>query len=128
MKRAMAWALAVLTLGCATMGAWEPVLDRQGDPHPENIDRDLEQCRRLARQASGDSGQEAAKGAGVGAAGGAAIGAMLGAIGGGVGQTAAAGAVIGGAGGAASQGLGSSEQFKSAYTKCMQGRGHRVIN
>ena len=129
MKRTLLWMLGpALISGCATLGGWEPVVDRRVDAHPETIDRDIEQCRQLAKQASGGVGTEAAKGGAVGAAGGAAIGAMLGAIGGNAGSAAAAGAVIGGAGGSASQGLTADEQYKISFIKCMEGRGHRVIN
>jgi uncharacterized protein YcfJ len=113
--------VALLVSGCATMGDWEPVVDRQVDAHPENVDRDLEQCRQLARQSSDVEGSEAEGGV-VGAASGLVLGGLLGGP-----RTAVAGAVVGGGVGAASQGSGSAEHYKRTYVRCMRGRGHRVI-
>ncbi len=44
------------------------------------------------------------------------------------GSGAAVGAAVGGLGAAAHQGLGAEEQYKRAYIKCLEGRGHRVLN
>jgi len=67
MNRIFPWTLILaLTAGCASLSGWEPVIDREVDPHPKTVDRDLEQCRKLAKQASGDVGAQTAKGGAAG--------------------------------------------------------------
>lgn len=116
-------------LGCAAQNTnWTPVVDSYNDPNADRISADLYECRQLAVQASGDTAREAGKGGLVGGALGAATGAALGAVSGNAGRGAAYGVAAGGFGGAAHQGLSSNEQYKSAYRKCMRGRGHSVLN
>jgi outer membrane lipoprotein SlyB len=119
---------AMALTGCASQGGWHPTVDPYGDPNAANIERDTVECRQLAQQAAGSTGEEAGKGALVGGAIGAAAGAVLGAAVGSPGKGAMIGAAAGGVGGGASQGFSSEENFKRSYINCMSGRGHRVIN
>ncbi len=129
MSRLIAISIAAMWIsGCASYGGWEPTVDPRADRHKETLDRDLAECKELASKASGGTATEAAKGTGMGAIGGAAAGAVIGAVTGNAARGAALGAAVGGTGGAAHQGLAAEEQYKRSYVKCLEGRGHRVIN
>lgn len=124
-------ALGIITLwlsGCASYGGWEPTVDPRTGANKETLDRDLTECKELASKASGGTATEAAKGTAVGALGGAAVGAVIGAVTGNAGSGAALGAAIGGTGGAVHEGASAEHQYKRSYVKCLEGRGHRVIN
>ena len=114
--------------GCASYGGWEPTVDTGRDTHKAALEQDLAECKELASKASGGTATEATKGTAVGAIGGAAAGAVIGAITGNAARGAATGAAIGGVGGAAKEGLSAEQQYKRSYIKCLEGRGHRVIN
>jgi hypothetical protein len=114
--------------GCASQTGWTPTVDTYGDKNADHITRDQADCRALAQQASGGTGEEALKGTVVGGLLGAAAGAALGAAVGAPGTGAAMGAAAGGIGGGASQGLNAEEQYKQAFKNCMKNRGHSVIN
>lgn len=61
----------VLMSGCAQVTGYHPVVDSYGDPNAMNLQRDMQECERLAGQAA-STGKETLLGAGVGAlAGGA---------------------------------------------------------
>jgi hypothetical protein len=129
MRRLIAWGMIAFWLnGCASYGGWEPTVDPRADTHPDTLNRDLAECKELAGKASGGTATEAAKGTGAGAIGGAAAGAVIGAITGHAARGAATGAAIGGVGGAAKEGVSAEHQYKRSYVKCLEGRGHRVIN
>ena len=129
MTRLMAVGMLAFWLGgCASYGSWEPTVDPRTGTQKDTLDRDLGECKELASKASGGTATEAAKGTAVGALGGAAVGAVIGAVTGNAGSGAALGAAIGGTGGAAHQGLSAEQQYKRSYVKCLEGRGHRVIN
>lgn len=121
-------ALMLLVAGCVTQQPWTPTVDTFGSSRSQYVSRDLEECRRLAHQVSGDATTEAARGAVtgglVGAAGGAAIGAALG----NAGRGAAVGAAAGGIGLGASRAAQSDAAFRRAYVNCMRQRGHTVID
>ncbi len=102
-------------------------MDPRG-PKAETLARDLSECKKLAQDVAGDPAKKAGIGAIVGGAVGAASGAIIGAAAGSPGKGAAVGAAVGGLGAAAHQGLGAEEQYKRAYIKCLEGRGHRVLN
>ena len=120
--------LAVLGAGCATQQPWTPTVDTYGSSLSQYVSRDMEECRRLAYQASGSAGAAGAQGAVTGGLIGAAAGAAIGAAFGNPGR----GAIVGGVGGAVSQGAGRASQteraYQQAYINCMRQRGHRVIN
>ena len=118
---------SILLTACASQGGWTPTVDAYNDPNAFRINQDMAEGKQLASQASGGTATETAVGAGTGALAGAAGGALLGAITGSAGTGAALGAVVGGLGGGAYKGLGAEEKYKSAYTNCMAGRGHKVI-
>ncbi len=120
--------LVFAVTGCASQGSWTPTVDPYNDPNAANIDRDLVECRQLAKHASGGTGAETGKGALVGGAIGAVGGAIIGAAVGSPGRGAAVGAAAGGVGGGARGGLGAEDQFKRSYINCMRQRGHNVIN
>jgi len=129
MTRRIAEALALIWLGgCASYGSWEPTIDPRVGSNQETQTRDLAECKELASKASGGTGTEAAKGTGAGAVVGAATGAVIGAVSGSPGRGAALGGAVGGTGGGVHQGLSAEKQYKRAYSKCLEGRGHRVIN
>lgn len=128
MNRGLAGVVTLFLLtGCATYSGWEPTVD----PRVSNVDtraRDLAECKQLAKEVAGDPAKQAGIGTLVGAAVGAASGAVIGAAAGSPGKGAAIGTAVGGLGGAAHQGLSTDEQYKRAYIKCLEGRGHRVLN
>ncbi len=129
-RTAAALPLALLVLaGCASTGGWTPTVDPTGDPNAANISRDQFECRQLAQQAAGGLAKETGKGALGGGALGGAAGAIIGAIGGDVntGKAAGIGAAVGALTGGATKAYQQDRRFKEAYTRCMQGRGHRVI-
>jgi outer membrane lipoprotein SlyB len=119
---------ALWLAGCASYGNWEPTVDPRAGANQENLNRDLSECKELASKASGGTATEAAKGTAAGAVVGAAAGAVIGAVGGHAGSGAALGAAVGGTGAGVHQGVGSEQQYKHSYIKCLEGRGHRVIN
>jgi OmpA family protein len=126
---AVAFAASLWVGGYASYAyGWEPVIDHRMDSAAATQDRDLAECRELASRASGDTMTEVAKGTVMGALGGAAFGAMIGGISGHAGTGAAYGAAIGGTGGALHNGLSAEEQYKHSYIRCLEGRGHRVLN
>lgn len=114
-------------VGCATYGGWEPTVDPRNS-NSETLARDLGECQQLAKDASGDAGKKAGIGALVGGVVGAASGAVIGAAAGNAGKGAAIGTAVGGLGGAAQQGLSADEEYKQVYSKCLEGRGHTVLN
>lgn len=114
--------------GCASYGGWEPTVDPKVGSNPTSLNQDLADCKDLASKASGGTATEAAKGTAMGALGGAAVGAIIGAVSGDAGTGAALGAAIGGTGGGVHEGASAEQQYKRSYIKCLEGRGHRVIN
>ncbi len=128
MMRTLVWSVICLWLtGCATYGGWAPTVDPRAS-RSETLARDLSECKQLAQDVAGDPAKKAGIGALVGGALGAASGAVIGAASGNAGKGAVIGTAVGGIGGAAHQGLGADEQYKRAYIKCLEGRGHRVLN
>jgi len=118
----------LLLSACATQTGWTPIVDTYNDPNAARLNQDMAECQQLAAQASGGTAKEAAVGAGVGGLIGAAGGAALGAALGNAGMGAALGAATGGIGGATQQGLQAEDVFKHAYSNCLRGRGHKVVN
>jgi hypothetical protein len=124
-------ALAILAglslVGCA---ASRPVV-YEGGP---SVDRDIDECMRLAREAGADAGKggEVARSTALGAATGGAATGVYGAVRGysDVGNRAAAGAAAGAAVGLIQGGVRSSEPsgtFKGYVNRCLRDRGHDVI-
>jgi hypothetical protein len=113
--------------GCAIHGGWEPTVDPRASGS-ETLARDLVECKQLAKQAAGDPEKKTAIGALVGGLAGAAGGAAIGAATGNAGKGAAVGSAVGGIGAGAHQGLSADAQYKQTYMKCMEGRGHKVLN
>lgn len=109
---------AFLAGGCAGTRRSEVVIDPDGVDMGQ-FDRDLEDCRQIAKQVD--------QKAGAGAVGGALVGAAIGAIVGNsstAARSAGVGAVLGGAGGA-----GSTHKEKKVVVKnCMRDRGYNVLN
>ena len=117
-----------LLAGCTSQSQWSPTVDTYGNSRAQYLSRDMEECRAIARSASGDTGEQAARGAGIGALAGAAGGAIIGAMVGSPGRGAALGAAAGGIGGGAMSAGRTEERFKQTFTNCMRERGHNVIN
>ena len=69
-----------LLAGCETQSQWSPTVDTYGNSRAQYLSRDMEECRALARGASGDQTEETVRGAGFGAMAGAAGGALIGAM------------------------------------------------
>ncbi len=120
--------VALCISGCASYGGWEPTVDASRDMHRDALERDLAECKELASKASGGTATEAAKGTGAGAVIGAAAGAVIGAVSGSPGRGAALGSAIGGTSGGVHEGVSAEHQYKRSYIKCLEGRGHPVIN
>ena len=117
-----------LLAGCASQSQWSPTVDTYGNSRAQYLSRDMEECRSLARSASGGTGEQAAKGAGIGGLAGAAGGALIGTMVGRPGRGAVLGAAAGAAGGGVYSGTRTEQQFKQAFSNCMRQRGHNVIN
>jgi len=129
MTRLMALGMVALWIsGCASYGGWEPTVDTSRDMNRDNLARDLAECKELASKASGGTATEAAKGTGAGAVIGAAAGAVIGAVSGNAGHGAALGAAVGGTSGGVHEGVSAERQFKRSYIRCIEGRGHPVVN
>jgi len=129
MTRLMAVGMVALWIsGCASYGVWEPTVDTSRDMNRDALARDLAECKELASKASGGTVTEAAKGTGAGAVIGAAAGAVIGAVSGSPGRGAALGSAIGGTSGGVHEGVSAERQYKHSYIKCLEGRGHPVIN
>jgi outer membrane lipoprotein SlyB len=118
----------LLLSGCYSAGGWTPTVDTYNDRNVDYINRDMSDCEQLANQASGGTATEITTGAVVGGLVGGAAGAAIGAIVGDPATGAAMGAAAGGFGGATQEGLSSEQEYQRAYSNCMIGRGHRVIN
>ncbi|MDO8845308.1 MAG: glycine zipper family protein [Methylicorpusculum sp.] len=118
----------LLISACATQTGWTPTVDTYNNPNSFRLSQDMAECDQLARQASGGTGMETAKGAGVGALLGGATGAAIGAIAGSPGTGAAIGATAGAMGGGSKMGIDSEDRFKRAYKNCLRNRGHNVID
>ena len=118
--------LSALATGCASMSGWHPIVDPRMDQHPETVQRDMVECKDLAKQAS-DITKEVAMGAGVGAVTGAAGGAAVGAIAGSAATGAAGGAILAIPAGLW-KGYEANEDFKRSFKTCMRQRGHTLVN
>jgi outer membrane lipoprotein SlyB len=114
--------------GCATQQPWRPTVDTFQSSNNQYVSRDLEECRQLALQVSGNATNQAVGGAVTGGLVGAGAGAALGAAFGNAGRGAAVGAAAGGIGLGASRAAQSESAFRQAYVNCMRQRGHTVIN
>ena len=129
MTRLMALGMVALWIsGCASYGGWVPTVDTSRDMNRDNLARDLAECKELASKASGGTATEAAKGTGAGAVIGAAAGAVIGAVSGNAGHGAALGAAVGGTSGGVHEGVSAERQYKRSYIRCIEGRGHPVVN
>jgi len=120
---------ALFLAGCASSKSeWSPKVDTANSPRAQNLSTDMDECRAVARDASGSTAGKTAKGSavggGIGAAGGVAVGAAVG--------KPMTGAALGAAGGAAGGGIAgnrrSDKRFKEAFRNCLTERGHKVVN
>ena len=118
--------LSALATGCASMSGWHPIVDPRMDKHSETVQRDMVECKTLAKQAS-DITKEVAMGAGVGAVTGAAGGAAVGAIAGSAATGAAGGAILAIPAGLR-EGYKANEDFKRSFKTCMRQRDHTLVN
>lgn len=120
MKSAIILAAALLT-GCATSGTgsdYTPVVDQPN----ADYSRDLTECQQHANKVA-----SAAQSAAVGAVGGALMGALLGrAMGGG--ELSNYGMKVGALSGATGAAVGAETNQRSIISKCLAGRGHKVLN
>jgi outer membrane lipoprotein SlyB len=119
--------LFFLFLTSATYVWADPVVDPASVKDQDKYYRDASDCRRLAKNNSGDW-KNAAKDTVIGAGVGAGTGALIGAIGGSAGKGAGIGAVIGGVGGGGRAVYKSNKNYNSLYRNCMRGRGYKVLN
>ena len=130
MKRWLSVGLLVIAAsGCVTQQPWTPTVDTfNNNSRSQYVSRDMEECRALAHQVSGDASAAAARGAVTGGLVGAGAGAALGAAFGNAGRGAAVGAAAGGIGRGVQQANRAESSFQQAYINCMRQRGHTVIN
>ena len=133
MRRALSSSLlpvlsVLLLAGCASQSQWSPTVDTYGNSRAQYLSQDMEQCRALARNASGDTTDQTVRGAGFGAMAGAAGGALIGTMVGRPGRGAVLGAAAGAAGGGVAGNTQTEQQFRRAFSNCMRERGHNVIN
>ena len=114
-KIMMITAASIYISGCS---GHSPIVDTKG-VDMSNYENDLAECQQYAEQVS--AGKDVAIGAGAGAA----LGWAITAIGGGDKSAATGiGAVTGGA-----AGLGkSAQEQKNVISRCLQGRGYRILN
>jgi hypothetical protein len=115
--------------GGAAQSSWTPTVDTVGNSRAQYLSRDTAECRSMAQQASGGTGagqaaRGAVRGGAVGAAGGAAMGAVLG----NAGRGAALGAIGGGVSRGVRQTSSADAAFQQAFSNCLRGRGHNVLN
>jgi hypothetical protein len=109
--------LGLASVAVACVAHPEPIVDVKGvDPAAYEADR--QECEAYAEQVS------MAQGSARGAAGGAVIGAATGAISGDVARGAGYGGVYGGT----QSGLNAEREKQRVYTRCLRGRGYRVLN
>jgi hypothetical protein len=120
--------IGFLFVATAAAQSWTPTVDTIGNERAQYLSRDMAECRSMAQQAGGSGGGQAAMGAvrggAVGAAGGAAMGAVLG----NAGKGAALGAIGGGVTRGVRQSNASEDEFRRAFSNCLRGRGHNVLN
>jgi len=131
MRRVLAAFVLQLLFGVTCVAAqsnWTPTVDTYGSSRAQYLSQDMWECRELASQSSGSRTGSAARGAVRGGAVGAAGGAALGAAFGNAGRGAAVGAAAGGIGRGVQQGSASEAAFRQAFSNCLRGRGHNVIN
>src|SRR5664280_1010202 len=114
--------LSALATGCASMSGWHPIVDSRMDQYPETVQRDMVECKTLAKQAS-DITKEVAMGAGVGAVTGAAVGAIAGSA-----ATGAAGGAILAIPAGLWKGYEANEDFKRSFKTCMRQRDHTPVS
>jgi uncharacterized protein YcfJ len=125
-RRLLCLAAALLAAGLAGCAdTYQPIVDSQGTDRAA-YERDLAECRELARRAS--PAGDVAKGGLVGGAIGAAVGAVVGALTGNVGRAAAIGAAGGATGGILRGGLRGGERQKRIIRRCLRGRGYQVLD
>ncbi len=111
--------------GCASTTGWTPTVETYGDVNAGRLNIDMHECEVIANQSAGgvkDTLTGAGIGGLIGGAGGAAIGAVLGAPAEGAALGAGAAGILGGT----YAGIKSDDKYKSAYTQCIRGRGHKV--
>jgi len=120
--------LLLLSVPCAAQSNWTPTVDTYGSGRAQYLSQDMWECRQLASQTSGGRTGSAARGALQGAAVGAGGGALVGAAFGNAGRGAAVGAAAGGIGRGVQQANASETQFRRAFSNCLRGRGHNVLN
>lgn len=130
MKRLLAagTCLTMLGAGCATEKPWTPTIDTFGSSRSQYVSQDLEECRDLALQASGETVPQGVRATVIGGLVGAAAGAAIGAGFGSPGRGAAVGGAAGGVGLGATRVARSESAFRQAYVNCMRQRGHNVVN
>lgn len=107
--------MSVYIAGCA---GHSPIVDTRG-VDMSNYEDDLDECQEYAEQVG--VGGDTAVGAGVGAA----LGWALSAVSGGDNKSAASVGAV--SGGAAGLGRAAASQ-KNVITRCLQGRGYKVLN
>jgi len=128
MKRLLPPSVCLLVVaGCTAQKPWTPTVDTFANSRSQYVSQDLEECRSLALQVSGDTAPQGVRGAVIGGLVGAATGAAIGAGFGSPGRGAAVGGAAGGIGVGAARSARAETAFRQAYINCMRQRGHNVI-
>jgi outer membrane lipoprotein SlyB len=118
--------LAVMACLGVTACATDPVVDHAYSRNPQNYNRDLADCNRIAEEQTTPVGTTVTRTA-IGAAVGAVVGVATGAIVGAAGTGAAIGAVTGAGAGAVSGGLDTHSDRRTIVANCLRNRGHAVL-
>jgi len=128
-RKAAVVLVAATATGCASSSGWTPTVDPAGSASAASLSQDQLECRQLAQRAAGNQVEETGRGVLGGGALGAASGAIIGGIGDDIaaGSAAGIGAAVGALAGGATKAYRQDQRFKEAYTRCMEGRGHRVL-
>lgn len=124
MKKAILLFSILILSSCAS---YSPVVDTQSISNDAKYDRDVAECRELARSNT-DTGKSVAKQGLIGGAIGTGTGTLIGLIAGNTVKGLATGAVIGGVAGGVKGGYESEREYEAIFRNCMRGRGYNVLN
>jgi uncharacterized protein YcfJ len=124
MKKTISLFSILILSSCA---GYSPVVDPQSISNHAKYDRDVAECREVAKSNT-DTGKSVAKHGIIGGAIGTGTGALLGLIGGNTVRGLATGAVIGGVAGGVTGGYEGEREYEAIFRNCMRGRGYNVLN
>lgn len=124
MKKTIILFSMLLFSSCAT---YHPVVDSQSVNDTTKYNRDVAECRYLAKQNT-DTFRSVVKDSLIVGAIGAGTGTLLGVITGNTAKGLATGAVIGGVAGGSKGAYESENEYERIFRNCVRGRGYNVLN